>query len=146
MRYRLGILLTALSGGLIALAVILGRGLPDTRITYAACDPDAEIYVADWPRGLSFNISNSPGTQDEYPVWSPDGQQIAYRKGQGRTFAVYVYELLTGHTRSLTVDFDRAERPMWSPDGQHIAFVRTQGGQPVRRLRLWMSTRATSVR
>ena len=66
----------------------------------------------------------------ETPQWSPDGEQIAYVKfegrGVGRTLAIYVVGADGRGARRLT---DVASGPTWSPDGSRIAFAKVDGDE-----------------
>jgi Tol biopolymer transport system component len=55
------------------------------------------------------------------PVWSPDGQQIAFVSNSALNPAIHVMNTDGSGERRLT---DSAgESPAWSPDGQRIAFI-----------------------
>jgi TolB protein len=69
------------------------------------------------------------------PVWSPDGQHIAFVLAEKpppgvvrlRTnLDIYTLNVDTGERRQLTQDRPSDEWPTWSPDGQRIAFVSTR--------------------
>ncbi len=88
--------------------------------------PSPEIWIYDLDRGSFQQMTAAPG-ENEIPVWSPDGKQIAYA-GNGRHQA-YVF----------AVDGSSTERPIaeipdhfhllsWSPDGSLIALERLEKG------------------
>ncbi|MDE0300992.1 MAG: hypothetical protein OXN17_20350 [Candidatus Poribacteria bacterium] len=59
------------------------------------------------------------------PVWSPDGEQIAYRSRVGGIFGItdlYLMDADGRSSRKLTNDLHHDDRPSWSPDGRNIAF------------------------
>src|SRR5207248_3295604 len=75
--------------------------------------------------GWLWLMDPSPGAADRAPVWSPDGQRIAWVSDEGSG-----YRLLVGSADGLgaprAIDIGDAKMvwdPTWSPDGNHIAFV-----------------------
>ncbi|MDX2160032.1 MAG: DPP IV N-terminal domain-containing protein [bacterium] len=57
------------------------------------------------------------------PLWSPDSQRILlnyWRPNQGA--GMYLVELATGSTRTLTGEIETGSDLAWSPDSAHIAF------------------------
>ena len=129
---------------------------PDSsRIVYSTCEfpkdpPPRPGSHDDNPRGkLGYEIAvvNIDGTSkerltrnaffDHYPVWSPDGSEIAYLASPDSSTGRYNYWNSVLHIRSLqdpgdasfvrTVDPISADPdalpPSWSPDGQFLAFV-----------------------
>ncbi len=60
------------------------------------------------------------------PVWSPDGEWLAYASDESGRRMVHLYEVATGVQTQLTFPDDHllaAWSPAWSPDGERIAFV-----------------------
>jgi Tol biopolymer transport system component len=65
-----------------------------------------------------------PG-DDYWPMWSPDGERIAYRSNKGRGGADYDLYTVTPRGDSiarLTSDGADNHRPSWSPDGSQLTF------------------------
>lgn len=64
------------------------------------------------------------------PVWSPDGQRVAYVSFETSRPAIFVQNLATGERRQLT-DFSGLNgAPAWSPDGRKLALVLSKDGNP----------------
>ena len=59
------------------------------------------------------------------PIWSPDGQQIAFTRWREPRGVWTVSE--TGERR--VFDWNEARWPSWSPDGEQILFSRQHGGK-----------------
>lgn len=56
-------------------------------------------------------------------TWSPDGKRLALSALAGGFTNLYVYDLESGHLRTLTDDPFSDLQPAWSPDGRAIAFA-----------------------
>jgi tricorn protease len=84
-----------------------------------------EIFTVPVEKGDARNLTRSSGAADRAPVWSPDGQRVAWFSDEGAG-----YRLLIGNAdglgtpRAIAIgDAKMAWSPAWSPDGSHIAFV-----------------------
>ena len=84
-----------------------------------------EIFTVPVEKGDARNLTRSPGAADRAPVWSPDGEQVAWFSDSGSG-----YRLLVGDQSGLTppraIDLGESKlgwAPAWSPDGKRIAFV-----------------------
>ena len=108
---------------------------PDsTRIAFSAAkDPDlsssatSDIYVLNVGDKAIKRIVDTKGP-DSNPVWSPDGQQIAYQTANGREFFFYANSYIAvmpaagGAPRVLTESFDESPGLIdWSPDGIYFS-------------------------
>jgi dipeptidyl aminopeptidase/acylaminoacyl peptidase len=68
------------------------------------------------------------------PVWSPNGQQIAFTSARGDHSFIGIFQLPTGPVRFLDPSTDDDADPVWSPDSRSVAFIRvpSSGLRPVR--------------
>ncbi|MEO7454888.1 MAG: PDZ domain-containing protein [Gemmatimonadaceae bacterium] len=103
-------------------------------ISAAALGPNAkravfesrgEIFTIPVEKGDARNLTHSSGNADRAPMWSPDGQRVAWFSDAGEG-----YSLLIGNgdgigtPRAIAIaDAKFAWSPEWSPDGRTIAFV-----------------------
>ncbi|MBN2288903.1 MAG: PD40 domain-containing protein [Candidatus Glassbacteria bacterium] len=89
-----------------------------------------EVFTVPAEHGSIRNLTGSPGAAERYPVWSPDGKQIAYFSDKDGEYELYLRQ----------ADGKGAERratrggttfrygPAWSPSSQLIAFRDNTGG------------------
>lgn len=83
-----------------------------------------EIYLID-DNGSRQRLLH--GTGGRNPVWSPDGQMIAYEDASGGSSQIWVMNADgTGKTRLTTTGTNRS--PAWSPLGDKIVFTSDRGG------------------
>ncbi|MEN6645194.1 MAG: hypothetical protein ABFE08_22350 [Armatimonadia bacterium] len=73
-----------------------------------------------------------PGTDAQWPVYSPDGTKIAFQLGIGRSGAntdIAILDIASLTTTNITESSTfRDEAPNWSPDGNKIAFHSNRRG------------------
>jgi TolB protein len=83
---------------------------------------------------VSYLITSD--TRDTSPVWSPDGQRVAFVRWQHDHWEIYTVGVDGGNLKRLTVapkrpdgSFADSASPAWSPDGQHLAFLTDRTGK-----------------
>jgi Tol biopolymer transport system component len=62
-----------------------------------------------------------------YPRWSPDGQTIAFQRGDGPRFDIFVISRRGGQARQITHDRNIIRGLAWSPDGKGIIYGSSRG-------------------
>jgi tricorn protease len=92
----------------------------------AVFEARGEIITIPAEKGDARNLTNSPGANEREPVWSPNGEKIAYFSDESGEYELHVRtQDGTGETIKLTPGrrpgFYLA--PRWSPDSSKIAYL-----------------------
>jgi tricorn protease len=84
-----------------------------------------EIFTVPVEKGDARNLTRTSGAADRAPVWSPDGQRVAWFSDEGAGYRLLVSNADgLGTPRTIAIgDAKMAWSPAWSPDGSSIAFV-----------------------
>jgi hypothetical protein len=96
--------------------------------------PSPQIWIYDLDRGTLRQMTFAPG-ENELPVWSPDGRQIAYAgNGRNKAFLFPVDGSAPEHAiADVTEHFHLVS---WSPDGKLVGMERAAGNQ--QQYEMWM--------
>ena len=95
-------------------------------------DPDSDLYVIEAKPGAApLRLTDYAGPDTGRPSWSPDGQWIAFLRGDEPRFSGYNLDKLAivaaagGPARILTEKLDRAvsDPICWSADGKSLTFL-----------------------
>ncbi|MBN2265073.1 MAG: PD40 domain-containing protein, partial [Candidatus Aminicenantes bacterium] len=84
-----------------------------------------DIVTVPAEKGDPRNLTNSPGTMERDPVWSPDGKTIAFFSDES---GEYMLHLAPQDGKGETVKIALADKPSfyfsprWSPDSKKIAY------------------------
>jgi Tol biopolymer transport system component len=122
-----------LLGAVVTLINVRAQAPKQAQILFTSDrDGNFEIYVMDADGKNQRRLTNHP-EKDLCPVWSPDGQKIAFHTKRdwkaGFGWEIYVMDADGGNQRSVTNHPARQEySPAWSPDGQRIAFNSDRDG------------------
>jgi tricorn protease len=110
-----------------------GRELRHARISptgvRAVFEAHGEILTVPVTHGDPRNLTNTPGTMERTPAWSPDGQQIAYFSDESGEYALHIRSQSgEGAVKKFPLAGGSAFYfdPAWSPDSKLICFYDNQ--------------------
>ena len=92
-----------------------------------------EIISVPFEKGNARNLTNSPGTADRDPAWSPNGKWIAYFSDESGEYALHLRDQSgIGESKKISLGNPSSYfyTPKWSPDSKKIAYTD-------KRLNLW---------
>jgi len=91
------------------------------RAVFSARD---DIFTVPAKQGNTRNITNSCGSKEKYPVWSPDGRWIAFNSDSTGEQELYVVSSDRKEKLRLTTDGHCYRFPMtWSSDSKKLAYT-----------------------
>jgi len=91
------------------------------RVAFSALD---RLYVMDLPGGTPRRVTNDT-VREQVPMWSPDGQWLAYITWGNNGGAINkIHADGRGAAVRLTADGAFYDTPAWAPDGQRIVAVK----------------------
>ena len=83
-----------------------------------------EVFNIPVGKGVTKNISRTPGAHERDAQWSPDGKSIAYISDQTGETEIYVQDAETGEVKQMTKNNDTYIRSFqWSPDAKMIVYT-----------------------
>jgi tricorn protease len=88
----------------------------------AAFEARGEIFTVPAEKGDYRNLTQSPGAHDRSPVWSPDGDQLAWLSDASGEYQLMI-GAPTGATKPRAIPLPSTaffSAPAWSPDGTQI--------------------------
>ncbi len=85
-----------------------------------------DIFTVPVEQGSWRNLTQSPGVADRHPVWSPDGEQIAWFNDESGEYGLVIADQDGGNARRIEISEPSFYFvPTWSPDGSKLAFTDT---------------------
>jgi len=97
-------------------------------------DGDREIYVLT-KKGLKKLTDND--WDDEYPKWSPDGEQIAFSANPKGNYDVFIMDKDGSNVRRITSAPKDEGEHAWFPDGKKISYTIKEKRGLRKRFALW---------
>ena len=89
----------------------------------AVLEARGDVFVMPTKKGVTKNISNTPGSREMYPQISPDGKWIAFFSDKSGEYQLYMQKTEGGDWIELTNRLDKFVYHLsWSPDGKKILF------------------------
>ena len=86
----------------------------------------ADLWLYDFARGTSTRLTFDPA-DDQSPIWSPDGRQIAFSSSRKGPQTLYIKPANGATPEEPLIEADREKSPQdWSPDGRFILYVYRQ--------------------
>lgn len=83
-----------------------------------------EIFSVPKEKGDARNISNSPGSYEKYPAWSPDGKYISYLSDKNGKYQLVLQNQVT-KGEPIYIDLGSSHfyfQPIWSPDSKKLCY------------------------
>ncbi len=93
----------------------------------AVFEARGEIITLPAEKGDPRNLTNSVAVHEREPVWSPDGNSIAYFSDESGEYALHVQDQSgLGPVKKIALGDKPAfyQSPVWSPDSKKIAYLR----------------------
>ncbi len=91
----------------------------------AVFEARGEILTVPEKQGVIRNLTNSSGTAERYPAWSPDGNFVAYFSDRSGEYELYIRPSDgKGNEKQVTsLGKGFPKSPVWSPDSKRVAFT-----------------------
>lgn len=111
------------------------KGAFSTRIAYISESASSgvtkkyNLQVAD-ADGFNERTVFSSAKQLLSPVWSPNGQQLAYVSFENDRSEIFVQDVSSGTRSKISSEPGINSAPAWSPDGAYLALTLSGGGNP----------------
>jgi serine/threonine protein kinase len=98
---------------------------PDDRrvVVDRAVQNNVDIWLSDLARGGFTRFTSDPAT-DQFPLWSPNGAQIAFASNRKKTLDLYLKQSSGTGAEELLLETANPKAPQdWSKDGRFLLYV-----------------------
>jgi len=105
-------------------ASMIRSAVPSPSGVRAAFEARGDIFTVPAEKGDYRNLTQSPGTHERSPAWSPDGAQLAWLSDASGEYQLMIGDQ-TGITKPRSIPLPSAaffSALAWSPDGKHLLF------------------------
>jgi dipeptidyl aminopeptidase/acylaminoacyl peptidase len=86
---------------------------------------DTEIWMYR-EGGKPFQLTHNPKNSSTGPLFSPDGQWLAFLSDRGNKNQIYVLRVSGGEARAITREEEGISFYEWHPDGKRLVFVKAE--------------------
>lgn len=86
---------------------------------------DTEIWMYR-EGGKPFQLTHNPKNSSAAPLFSPDGQWLAFLSDRGNKNQIYVLRVSGGEARAITREEEGIAFYEWHPDGKRLVFVKAE--------------------
>ena len=100
---------------------------PKNESTRSLLSGDRDIFVMNANGKGLRNITNTPGKDEDWPEWAPQGNNIIFSSNRDGNHEIYFYNSDDESTTRLTNRTQDDKWPTFSPDGSKIAFQSDMG-------------------
>jgi Tol biopolymer transport system component len=87
-----------------------------------------DVYVLDINSRQITRLTPNDGTHNKRPLWSPNGEKIAFTSDRDGEPNLYVMDADGSNIRQITADIDSHMSYTWSPDSETIVFSSNRDG------------------
>lgn len=118
---RAGLGGAALLCALIPFARAFGQFMPNMIIAHSAQGAlVADLYLFDIAGSASVNLTRSPDEDDRYPMWSPDGTRLLFRRVTRRGTQACMITPAVDHAPRCAATGENTLPLRWHPDNAHF--------------------------